>query len=182
MTGLTYLSWDANDPWVSDMYYRIYYNIALCNEFIRNATDEKLAQFTEQEQSEIRHYRAEARFMRALFYYHALDLYRNIPFVTENDPTSGYLPPRYTAAQIFSYIESELNSTVNDMLDKANCPYGRASQGAAYTLLAKLYLNAEVYTNTSKYTECISACQQAIAQGYSLEDDYSSLFLSLIHI
>ena len=176
VTGLTYLSWDANDPWVSDMYYRIYYNIALCNEFIRNATDEKLAQFTEQEQSEIRHYRAEARFMRALFYYHALDLYRNIPFVTENDPTSGYLPPRYTAAQIFSYIESELNSTVNDMLDKANCPYGRASQGAAYTLLAKLYLNAEVYTNTSKYTECISACQQAIAQGYSLEDDYSSLF------
>ena len=96
--------------------------------------------------------------------------------MTENDPTSGYLPPRYTAAQIFSYIESELNSTVNDMLDKANCPYGRASQGAAYTLLAKLYLNAEVYTNTSKYTECISACQQAIAQGYSLEDDYSSLF------
>ena len=42
VSGLTYLSWDANDPWVSDMYYRIYYNIALCNEFLRNATDEKL--------------------------------------------------------------------------------------------------------------------------------------------
>ena len=100
--------------------------------------------------------------MRALFYYHALDLYRNIPFVTENDPTSGYLPPRYTAAQIFSYIESELNSTVNDMLDKANCPYGRASQGAAYTLLAKLYLNAEVYTNTSKYTESMRIMTSAL--------------------
>lgn len=47
---------------------------------------------------------------------------------------------------------------------------------AAYTLLAKLYLNAEVYIETSKYTECIAACQQAIAQGYSLEDDYSKLF------
>ena len=67
VTGLTYLSWDANDPWVSDMYYRIYYNIALCNEFLRNATDEKIAQFTDQEQTEIRIYRAEARFMRALF-------------------------------------------------------------------------------------------------------------------
>ena len=65
VTGLTYLSWDANDPWVSDMYYRIYYNIALCNEFLRNATDESIARFTEQEQTEIRHYRAEARFMRA---------------------------------------------------------------------------------------------------------------------
>ena len=38
-TGLTYLSWDANDAWVSDMYYRIYYNIALCNEFLRNANN-----------------------------------------------------------------------------------------------------------------------------------------------
>lgn len=176
VTGLTYLSWDANDPWVSDMYYRIYYNIALCNEFIRNATDDKLAQFTEEEQNEIRHYRAEARFMRALFYYHALDLFRNIPFITENDPTSGYLPPRYTPEQTFSYIESELTTIVNDMLDKANCPYGRASQGAAYTLLAKLYLNAEVYIHTPKYTECITACKQAIAQGYSLEGDYSKLF------
>lgn len=176
VTGLTYLSWMPTTRG-----YRICITVFITTlhcamSLSGNATDEKLAQFTEQEQSEIRHYRAEARFMRALFYYHALDLYRNIPFVTENDPTSGYLPPRYTAAQIFSYIESELNSTVNDMLDKANCPYGRASQGAAYTLLAKLYLNAEVYTNTSKYTECISACQQAIAQGYSLEDDYSSLF------
>ena len=129
VTGLTYLSWDANDPWVSDMYYRIYYNIALCNEFLRNATDESIARFTEQEQTEIRHYRAEARFMRALFYYHAMDLFRNIPFVTENDPTVGYLPPRYTAAQVFSYIESELTSITSDMLDRANCPYGRASRG-----------------------------------------------------
>ncbi len=176
VSGLTYLSWDANDPWVSDMYYRIYYNIALCNEFLRNATDEKLAEFSEQDQTEIRHYRAEARFMRALFYYHAMDLFRNIPFITENDPTVGYLPPRYTSAQIFSYIESELNAITNDMLSKGDCPYGRASQGAAYTLLAKLYLNAEVYIETSKYTECIAACQQAIAQGYSLEDDYSKLF------
>ena len=62
------------------------------------------------------------------------------------------------------------------MLSKGDCPYGRASQGAAYTLPAKLYLNAEVYIETSKYTECIAACQQAIAQGYSLEDDYSKLF------
>lgn len=176
VTGLTYLSWDANDPWVSDMYYRIYYNIALCNEFLRNATDESIARFTEQEQTEIRHYRAEARFMRALFYYHAMDLFRNIPFVTENDPTVGYLPPRYTAAQVFSYIESELTSITSDMLDRANCPYGRASRGAAYTLLAKLYLNAEVYINTPKYTECISACKEVIKQGYSLEDDYSKLF------
>lgn len=188
VTGLTYLSWDANDPWVSDMYYRIYYNIALCNEFLRNATDEKIAQFTGQEQTEIRIYRAEARFMRALFYYHALDLFRNIPFVTENDPQVGYLPPRYTATQIFSYIESELNAIVNEndsdnrLLSAGECPYGRASLGAAYTLQAKLYLNANVYTGQEKYTECITACKNVIAQGYSLESNYAKLFNADNHL
>ena len=177
VTGLTYLSWDANDPWVSDMYYRIYYNIALCNEFLRNATDEKIAQFTDQEQTEIRIYRAEARFMRALFYYHALDLFRNIPFVTENDPLVGYLPPRYTAQQIFDYIESELNAIKDEMLNKANCPYGRASQGAAYTLLAKLYLNAEVYTGTPQWEACIKECNDILNSGqYQLESDYLAPF------
>lgn len=176
MNGLVFLQWDANDPWVSDMYYRLFYNIALCNEFLRNATDDRISHFSEAEQSEIKLYRAEARFMRALFYYHALDLYRNIPFITENDPVSGYIPPRYTSAQIFDYIESELKDCVGNMYNATECPYGRASQGAAYTLLAKLYLNAEVYIKQPKYTECIEACKNVIAQGYSLEDDYKKLF------
>lgn len=176
VSDLTYLSWDANDPWVSDMYYRIYYNIALCNEFLRNATDDKIAKFTESEQADIRHYRAEARFLRALFYYHALDFFRNIPFVDETAPVGTYIPPRYTAAQIFEFIETELQAIDTDLLSKDECEYGRASRGAAYTLLAKLYLNAEVYTGKAKYTECISACQKAIAQGYTLESDYRKLF------
>ena len=176
VSDLTYLSWDANDPWVSDMYYRIYYNIALCNEFLRNATDSKIGSFTEQEQADIRHYRAEARFLRSLFYFHAMDFFRNIPFVDENTPVSSYIPPRYTSAQIFSFIESELKNIDGDLLSKDECEYGRASKGAAYTLLAKLYLNAEVYTGQSKYSECIAACQDAIAQGYSIEGDYQKLF------
>lgn len=61
-TGLTFLSWDSNDVWVYDTYYRIYYTIALCNEFIRNASDESLAKFSEEEQIELRRMRAEARF------------------------------------------------------------------------------------------------------------------------
>ena len=67
-TGLSYLSWDANDAWVSDMYYRIYYNIALCNEFLRNANS---ANFSGADAEKMKVYKAEARFMRALFYYHA---------------------------------------------------------------------------------------------------------------
>ena len=172
-TGLSYLSWDANDAWVSDMYYRIYYNIALCNEFLRNANS---ASFSGADAEKMKEYKAEVRFMRALFYYHALDFYRNIPMVTENDPVGSYIPPRYTPQQTFDYIESELKDCVGDMLPASTCPYGQASQGAAYTLLAKLYLNSEVYTGVAKYAECKEACEKVMNMGYSLESDYSKLF------
>ncbi len=172
-TGLTYLSWDANDAWVSDMYYRIYYNIALCNEFLRNANS---ASFSGEDEAKMKQYKAEVRFMRALFYYHALDFFRNIPMVTENDPVGSFIPPCYTPQQTFDYIESELKACVVDMLPASTCPYGQASQGAAYTLLAKLYLNSEVYTGVAKYEECEEACEQVMNMGYSLESDYSKLF------
>lgn len=172
-TGLTYLSWDANDAWVSDMYYRIYYNIALCNEFLRNANS---ASFSGADAEKLKEYKAEVRFMRALFYYHALDFFRYIPMVTENDPVGSFIPPRYTPQQTFDYIESELKDCVGDMLPASTCPYGQASQGAAYTLLAKLYLNSEVYTGVAKYTECKEACEKVMGMGYSLESNYSKLF------
>lgn len=176
MSGLTYLSWDANDAWVSDMYYRIYYTIALCNEFLRNATDGKIGAFSESDQKAIREYRAEARFLRALAYYHALDLYRNIPLVTEADPVGSYLPPRYTSAQMFQYLETELKDIDTDLPDRTACEYGRACRQAAYALLARLYLNAEVYTGTARWTDCITYCNQVLKASYALEADYARLF------
>ena len=176
MTNLSYIKWDATDTWVSDMYYRIYYNISLCNEFIRNCSDSQIASMGSANEEKMKRYKAEARFMRALFYYHALDFFRNIPFVTENDPVGSYTPPCYTPAQTFEYIESELKDCVNDLADRSSCPYGEASKGAAYTLLAKLYLNAETYTGTAKYNECAEACAQVIGMGYSLNSDYKQLF------
>lgn len=128
MTNISFMKWDANDTWVSDMYYRIYYNITLCNEFLRNCSDSKISSFGDSDQQKLRRYKAEARFMRALFYYHALDLFRNIPFVTENDPIGTYVPPRYTPQQTFEYIESELKDCVSNLASKDDCPYGEASK------------------------------------------------------
>ncbi len=182
MSGLTYLTWDANDVWVADTYYRIYYTIALCNEFLRNASDDQIARFSTDEQEDIRHYRAEARFLRALAYSHALDLYRNVPFVTESDPVGSYLPPRYTSEQLFDYIESELIAIDADLLDRTTCEYGRAPKQAAYALLARLYLNAEVYTGTARWTDCITYCNRIIQSGYSLESEYSKLFNADNHL
>src|SRR5574344_518939 len=80
-----------------------------------------------------------ASFLRALAYYHALDLFRNIPFVTENDPVGSFIPPRYTGTEVFSYIESELTAIEEVLPSRSEAEYGRVSQAAAYTLLAKLY-------------------------------------------
>lgn len=182
MSGLTYISWDANDVWVADTYYRIYYTIALCNEFLRNAGDGQIGSFSADDQTLIRQYRLEARFIRALAYSHALDLYRNIPFVTEADPVGSYLPPRYTGEQMFAFLESELTAIAPEMLDKSACEYGRAGQGAAYALLARLYLNAEVYTGTAKWSECIAACKQVLGMGYSIEPTYGKLFNADNHL
>jgi len=176
VTDITYLSWDANDPWVTDMYYRIFYNIALCNEFLRYATDDKISGFTESEQADIRLYRAEARYLRALAYYHAMDLYQNIPFVTEEDPVGAFIPPRYTSAQVFDYIENELNDIESSLSDRTSSVYGRANKGAVNALQAKMYLNAEIYTGENRYTDCVTACKKVIAEGYTLEADYKKLF------
>lgn len=178
---LTYMTWDADDPWVSDMYYRIYYTIALCNEFLRNATDDEISGFTEDEQADIVHYRAEVRFVRALAYYHAMDFYLNIPFVDEDDGVGAYTPPRYTSDQIFEFIETEISEIEDDLLavDDSDLEYGRATRAAAWTLLAKMYLNAEVYIGEDHYTDCITYCNKIIngeAGDYSLEEDFTKLF------
>ena len=83
---------------------------------------------------------------------------------------------RYTASQVFEYVEKELIDLEKDLLDKSECEYGRAPKAAAYALLSRLYLNAEVYIGEARYTECINYCLKVIDAGYSLEDDYRKLF------
>ncbi|WP_016778972.1 RagB/SusD family nutrient uptake outer membrane protein [Anaerophaga thermohalophila] len=173
---LTFLTWDANDPWVADMYYRSYYTISLCNEFLKNSTDSRIAGFTEEEQAEIRTFRAEARFLRALAYYHALDLFGDIPFADEELIGSSKLPEEWDASEIFGFIETELIDCSEKMLSSENYIYGRAPRAAAWMLLARLYLNAESYNAGDHYQECMTYSQKVIDEGYELESDYARLF------
>ena len=181
-TALSYLSWDSTDPWVFDMYYRIYYTIALCNEFLRYANVGAIGGFSESDQQQIMQMSYEARFLRALAYSHALDMFRNVPFVDENDPIGTYIPPRYTAQQIFEYIVNELKDIENELPNRLNTVYPRVGRGAAYTLLAKVYLNAETYGCDKHYTECITYCKKVIDEGYSLEPEYTKLFNADNHL
>lgn len=169
---LTYMSWDANDPWVADTYYRAYYTITLCNEFLSHATEEAAAG-----DSDIKAYRAEARFLRALSYYYVLDLFGKGPFVDETMGIGSYTPECYSNAQLFDFIKSELDAVVADgLLEASACEYGRASKTAARALLARLCLNAEVYGAGDHYSDCLAYCDEIIKAGYSLESDYTKLF------
>ncbi|MEI6436534.1 MAG: RagB/SusD family nutrient uptake outer membrane protein, partial [Bacteroidota bacterium] len=171
-------NWGSSDVFIAAMYYRIFFQVGICNEFIRESTESKLAErgISGASKTEIEQYSAEARFLRALSYYHALDLFGNVPFVTENDPVGKFFPVRIERANLFKYVENELLAIEKIMISVKGAEYGRAGQAAVWTLLAKLYLNAEVYTGQSKYTECITYCNKVIGAGYTLEPEYKNLF------
>jgi starch-binding outer membrane protein, SusD/RagB family len=170
------MKWTSANEFIAAMYYRIFYQITLCNEFVRETTDDKLSSRGVSGEANIKLYRAEARFLRALSYWHALDMFGSVPFVTEKDPLGAFLPKQASKAEIFSYIESELKDVENLMAEPRANEYGRADKAAAWTLLAKLYLNAEVYTGQAKNTECITYCNKVIGAGYTLEPKYDNLF------
>ncbi len=176
MVDLQFMKWGASDTWVSAMYYRIYYSIAVANEFLRNATDERLASFSEVDKEVIKIYAAEARFLRSLAYSHAMDLYGNVPFVTEKDPVGAFFPPRIIRTDLFSFIEKELLEISDILPVPLQNEYGRVSRAAAWSLLAKNYLNAEVYTGTAKNADCLTYSKKVIDAGYSIETDYKKLF------
>jgi len=176
--------WDANDVFINAFYSRIFYQISLCNEFLRETTDAKLDSrgVTGDLRTDVGHYRAEARYLRALSYWHALDHFRNVPFVTEDDAVGSFFPQQVGPVDLFNYIESELKAIENDLVPARSNEYARADQAAAWTLLAKLYLNAEVYIGSPKYSECATYCEKVINAGYSLEPEYRNLFLADNHL
>lgn len=173
-------NWTSGNEFIRTMYSRIMYQIALANEFIRQSSDENLDSYgiESSQQAEIKEFRAEARFLRALSYYHALDLFGNPPFIDENSPIGAFLPEQIQRAELFNYIESELLDIENKIVGAKQNEYGRADQAAVWTLLAKLYLNAEVYTGTSRYSDVLTYTQKVIDAGYILVDDYQKLFLA----
>lgn len=162
-------TWTVTDVFVAAMYSRIMYTVAICNEFIRVAAGN--------EDDEIRRFYAEARFIRALAYSHAIDLFGNPPFITEDDLPGSFFPEQITRVELFEYLESELIDIENE-LGNPGFEYARADKAAANMLLAKLYLNAEVYIGQPRYTESITAIRKVLNSSYSLADNYLHNFVA----
>lgn len=182
LPALSQVNWGANNSFIRQFYYRSIYQVSLANEFIRQANTNGSDEYENLPQ-----YIAEARFLRALAYWHALDLFGNgIPFTTEEDAIGSDLPMPAGEArgpELFNYIESELLAIVGDtdddsqvLLDPGASMGGQANKAAAWMVLAKLYLNHSVYlgeTNTDYYSKAKTYLEKINTAGYSLitEDD-----------
>lgn len=171
--------WASSNSFVVAMYYRIAFQVSMANEFLRQTTDDKLAarSVSDQVKADVKVFRAEARFLRALSYWHGIDLFGNIPLVTEADVVGTTPPKQSTRQALFDFLVSELTAIQADLPATAGrATYGRATKEAASMLLAHVYMNAEVYTGAPRYADALAAAQAVIAGPFTLDASYHHLF------
>lgn len=168
--GLSDGTWDATTGFVAGMYYRSILQIKYANEFLSQVDASPLSDAEKQLM------KAEARFIRAYQYWVLMDLYGDVPFITEEDPTGKTAPEKIARKDLFDYVVKELQEVESLLSPASEQIYGRASRPAAEALLARVYLNAEVYTGTAHYAEAAEYAEKVISSGYSLHPKYSDLF------
>jgi hypothetical protein len=187
-------SWE-NDSWVKDInqnswssadnaatyavYARTMHGITYVNEFLRQTTDSKLSDrgVSAELQGKIKSMRAEARFIRAYLYWMSMDIFGNVPFVTETSEFGAVSPPQVSRLEVFDYIVGELGElSLSGEMPPARSNYPRVDKGSVLGLLARVYLNAGVYAGTPMWQEAKETCEKIFALNYSLCPDYASLF------
>lgn len=169
-------SWFPEDDIVLQGWNRTYNGITNCNKIISQIDTGFIPMTPEAKVKTL----AELKVLRASYYYILLDLYGNVALSTEFDVPEGYLPPQISRQELYNFVVSEITENI-DALDetKGGIYYGRFNKWAAYTLLAKIYLNAQVYTGTARWAECQAACQAVIDSGkYSLDGSQKNVFIT----
>lgn len=166
---LHYHNWTADNPIIADSWTWGFTTISTCNRI--------LALFAASKESAAKtRVAAELRLLRALMLYYMMDAYGNIPApLTFGDTIK---PVQKSRAEVFSIIESEIKATLPDLSAATDATvYGRPNLYTAYALLAKLNLNAEVYTSKSRYNDAVAACDTIIQSAkYQLAADYAKMF------
>ena len=175
-----WMNWTTDDTFIYAFYSRIFMQVSMANEFIREAKASEV-NFAKKQQ-----YIDEARVLRALAYYHAIDNFGNVPFADET-AVVGVNPDQISRADLYDWLENELKDLVSNsaLPDKSNTEYGHVNKSAAKFILAKLYLNAEVFKGVAAYDKCASVISDLLDDGYSLHttsagvySPYQELFLA----
>jgi hypothetical protein len=167
-------TWSANNPFLTALYQRLSLSVTYANDFIKNTNGNP--------DPAVMQYNAEARFLRALAYTWDMDLFGNPPFTTDADGVGKFFPKQLDSdvkvgrAKLFNYVVSELKN-IESKLGEPKFSYPQADKAACWMLLARLYLNAEVWTGTAKWDSCKIYCDKVISSGkYSLAANYRQNF------
>ena len=163
----TTTNWDNNNKFFRYLYNRVFYTVPQCNNtisVISSANVPNKDQFI-----------SELRFLRSLAYYYYIDCFGKGVLVTEADAGSSVPLKESSRLELFTFVEKELLDIENKLPVKNE--YGRANKSVARMLLAKLYLNAEVYSGTARYNDALIYIKKVIDEGgYNLTPNYQSLF------
>ena len=161
---LQFHTWDANNTGVLSVWRYNFTGVSKINGIIYQVEKSNLSDASKKVVE------AELRALRAYYYYNLLDNFGNVPITT--DFSHKDLPGNATRQEVFAFVESELKEVL-PLLPEA-VQYGRITQNVANTLLARLYLNAEVYTGTPRWKDCLDACDKV--KGYVLTANYKANF------
>lgn len=159
--------WDGNNKFFRYLYNRAYYTIPQCNNLLQVLNNVTV------DNSDV--IKGETRFLRSLAYFYLIDAFGKGVLATENNLGQTTPLPEASRQELFDYVESELLA-IEPIMPETN-DYGRANKFAVDMLLAKLYINAQVYTGTARWDDAAIYVNKIINEGgYSLDPNFVQLF------
>ena len=172
-------TWTTDDDIVINVWTRAYQGITNCNRIIYQVQTKSIPVAAKDTTSLI----AEMKLLRASYYWVLCDMYGNVPIVDRFDVPIGYLPKQNTRKEVYNFIVTEILANANKVSSKNDqTTYGKFNKWAGLTLLAKMYLNAEVYSGAPAYDKCIAICDTIInAKGTTkidLESNQRNVFIT----
>jgi hypothetical protein len=172
--------WTTEDDVVINIWTRAYQGITNCNRIIYQVQSGDIPVAAKDTSSLV----AEIKLLRASYYWMLCDIYGNVPIVDRFDVPAGYLPKQNTRKEVYDFIVNDLILNIPKVTEEVSTKtYGKFNKWAGLTLLAKMYLNAEVYSGTPQWNNCKAVCDTIIkfadATGkYMLEANQKNVFVT----
>ena len=157
-------TWKANNGMILSSWRYCYAGIAKVNAIIYQINKSGLSEDAKKPIF------AELKSVRAYYYYMLLDLFGNVPIVTNFEDLG--LPTNSTRKEVYDFVEKELLDALPYL--PSTIAYSKFTKNVAYSLLARLYLNSQAFIGTPRWQDCIAMCQNV--SGYTLEADYFANF------
>ncbi|MGC3977513.1 MAG: RagB/SusD family nutrient uptake outer membrane protein [Paludibacteraceae bacterium] len=164
--------WTNNNRFFNGTWLSFFGQVNKCNQLIY--------QLEQIDKERFASYIAEIRTVRAMWYMWLIDMWGNVPVIDKFDVPKGYLPATNSRKDVFNFIEKELKESMPNLSKDVNTnTYGRATYWMAQAILAKIYLNAEIYTGTPQLQKALDACDEIIdSKKFNLTATYRENFIA----